>query len=250
MYLMYVDESGDPGNNTLQTKYFCLSAIVVHESKWRQFIKDTLQLRRALRQTYGFPMRAEIHSVELIRKNPYEIAKHNRLAMLRNYLDELAKMQTISITNIAVDKSDKPADFDIFGAAWRTLFQRFENTLKYGNFPGGYKRSFGTIFTDSTAGKQLTQIVRKMSVYNPIPSQFGNQVRNVPIHRIIEDPSPRDSRASLGIQSADVCAYFLHQKLNPNSYIRKKSARNYFDRLSPVLNKHASIKDQLGIVRI
>ncbi|MGB0935210.1 MAG: TrmH family RNA methyltransferase, partial [Alphaproteobacteria bacterium] len=33
----------------------------------------------------------------------------------------------ISVTNIVVDKQAKPDGFDIFGTAWRTLFQRFEN---------------------------------------------------------------------------------------------------------------------------
>ncbi|MEQ5827918.1 DUF3800 domain-containing protein [Sulfitobacter sp. NFXS29] len=69
MYLMYVDESGDPGNNTKQTDYFCLSGIVVHESEWRQFIDAQLAFRRTLKEVYNFPIRAEIHTAEFIRKN-------------------------------------------------------------------------------------------------------------------------------------------------------------------------------------
>ena len=250
MYLMYVDESGDPGNNTAQSNYFCLSGIVVHESEWRQFIDSLVAFRKTLRLVYGLPIRSEIHSAEFLRKNAFGIAKHQRLAILRNYLDELAKLNSISITNIVVEKAGKPANFDIFEAAWRTLFQRFENTLTHGNYPGGYKRSYGCVFTDATSGKKLSNMMRKMAVYNPIPNRGGGGYRNMPILRIIEDPSERDSRASLPIQSCDVAAYFLQQKLRPNSYIMKKSARVYFDRLTPVLNTHASISDPQGIVRI
>jgi len=250
MYLMYVDESGDPGNNTLQTRYFCLSAIVVHESEWRNFIDRLVSFRKTMRDVYNLPLRGELHAVEMIRKNRFEIPKHNRLAILRNYLDELAKINTISITNVVVDKQGKPEDYDVFSSAWRSLFQRFENTLVHGNFPGGYKRSFGTVYSDATSGKKLTQLVRKMSVHNPVPNKYGSGYRNIPIHRVIEDPSERDSQTSLGVQSCDVCAYFLHQKLDPNTYIKKKSARNYFDRLDPVLNKNASTVHSQGIVML
>ncbi|WP_417249344.1 DUF3800 domain-containing protein [Celeribacter sp.] len=248
MYLMYVDESGDAGNNTAQTRYFCLSGIVVHESEWRGFVDRIIQFRKTLRGAYGFPMRAEVHSVEMLRKNPFGIEKHIRLAILRNYLDELAKLNSISITNVVVDKMGKPSSYDVFSSAWRTLFQRFENTLVHGNFPGGYRRSFGTVYTDATAGKKLTGIMRKMSVHNPIPNRWGGGFTNHPIHKIIEDPAEKDSASSLPIQSCDVVAYFLQQKLAPNSYIRRKRAVNYFDRLDGVLNKKASREHPQGIV--
>lgn len=248
--MMYVDESGDPGNNTAQTDFFCLSGIVVHESEWHQFIERLVLFRRVMRDVYGLPLRSEIHSAEFLRKNEFNIKKHQRLAVLRNYLDELAKLQSISITNIVVDKRNKAEDFDIFSSAWRTLFQRFENTLTHGNFPGGYKRSFGVVYTDATSGRKLQNLMRKMSAYNPIPNRWGGGYRNMPIHRIIEDPSERDSKASLPIQTCDVVAYFLLQKLSPNSYVKNKSASNYFDRLTPVLNTRASARNPQGIVFI
>jgi hypothetical protein len=165
-------------------------------------------------------------------------------------LDELAKMNFISITNVVVDKKGKPPNYDVFAAAWRTLFQRFENTLIHGNFPGGYQRAFGTVYTDATNGEKLTGIMRKMAVHNPIPNRGGAGYQNTPIRRIIEDPSSRNSAHSLPIQACDVVAYFLHQKLRPNSYVKRTSAQNYFQRLDVVLNKRASTTHPLGIVMI
>ena len=41
MYLMYVDESGDIGPVAKSpTRYFILSAIVIHEMKWRDILHD------------------------------------------------------------------------------------------------------------------------------------------------------------------------------------------------------------------
>ena len=248
MYLMYVDESGDPGNNTAQSQFFCLSGMVVHESDWRNFIDCSMQFRRTLKRVYGLPVRSEIHTVKLLRHSEFGIEKFRRLAILRNYLDELAKMDFISFTNIVVDKRGKPDNYDIFSTAWITLFQRFENTLMRGNFPRGHQHAFGTVFTDATNGEKLTRIMRKMSVYNPIPNRGGGGFKDSPIRRVIEDPSPRDSAHSLPIQACDIAAYFLHQSLVPNAYIRKSRAQGYFDRLGPILNKHATTKNPNGIV--
>ena len=249
---MYVDESGDTGMKSGSSRYFVLSGIVIHESRWRNFINHLVAHRKILRQNYGLPLRAEIHANEYIQKPIHGIEKHNRLAILRNTLDELAKFREISITNIVVNKSNRPDDYDVFQAAWATLFQRFENTLNAGNFPGGHENDYGIVITDATSGRKLTQIMRKMAVYNPVPNDphYGDGYRNLPIVRIIEDPSSRDSAESLPIQACDLAAYFLTQRLQPNAYVRKKHAHRYFDRLLPVLNTNASRYSSLGIVSL
>jgi hypothetical protein len=248
MYLMYVDESGDTGMSEGSSPYFCLSGLVIHESKWREFIDYLINHRRVLNSVYNLPMRAEIHSSEYIRKNIYNIEKYNRLSILRNTIDEISKIDYISITSVVIQKQGKPHDLDVLNIAWGTLFQRFENTLKHGNFPGSYSKSSGIIITDAVAGNGLIRLMRKMSRHNYIPSSIGSAPRNLPITRIIEDPSGRDSKVSLPIQICDVIAYFLMQKFSANSYIKRKSATNYYDRLLPILNTKASRSNKFGIV--
>jgi Protein of unknown function (DUF3800) len=250
MYLMYVDESGDTGLVGSPSRYFTLSGIVVHERSWRTFIDRLIAFRKTLKSVYGLGVRTEIHASEYIRKPIDGLTKYDRLAILRNTIDELAKMPEISITNVVVDKQGKAPDYDVFQKAWGVLFQRFENTLFYGNFPGQFRDDFGMVLSDATAGQKLTQMVRRMAVYNPIPSSYGYESRNIPIKKIIEDPHFKDSRSSLPVQMADVCAYFLHQRYAPNGYIKRKSAHNYFDRLKPVLNLKASTTNAMGIVQI
>ena len=258
MYLMYVDESGDTGLSCASTNYFALSGIVVHESDWRNFIDDLLKFRQTLRSVYGLPIRSEIHASEFISRRVrslprgVQISRPMRLAMLRNSLDELAKLPYISITNVIVDKTTKPQGYDVFENAWKYLFQRFENTLTHGNFPGGHQQDFGFVITDATAGKKLSRLVRKMARFNYVPhqQQFGTGARNLTIRKLIEDPYGKDSKTTLPIQMADVTAYFLHQKHRPNSYIRRKHAVNYFDRLQPVLNLYARTSDPLGVVLV
>jgi hypothetical protein len=209
-----------------------------------------VNFKRTMRAAHGLPVRTEIHASEFIKRPVHGLKRHVRLAILRNALDELAKIPDISITNVIVNKTNKAADYDVFENAWRALFQRFENTMSRGNFPGGHRNDFGTPFTDDTGGMKLVRLMRRMNVYNPVPNMGGDGYRMLPIVRIIEDPHGKDSAEALPIQMADVCAYFLHQRFKPNSYIRRQSATRYFDRLRPVLNLRAVINGTLGIVQL
>jgi Protein of unknown function (DUF3800) len=253
MYLMYVDESGDTGIKDTPSRFFVLSGMIIHESRWRDMHAHMLQFRRKMKEIYGLPTRTEIHASEYIRRPPHpNIDKFQRLSILRNYLDEISRLDYISITNIVVNKNKKPDDYNVFENAWKVLFQRFENTIKHGNFPGAFSDDKGIIIVDNTDGRKLQNLIRKMAIHNPIPHHpsVGMGIRNMPIERIIEDPHHKNSEKSYFIQTCDVCAYFLHQKFAPCSYIQKKGARHYFDRLKPVLNVKASTSHALGIVII
>ena len=175
---MYVDESGDTGLIRSPTNHFCLVGIVVHETNWRPFMDAMVQFRRTMKSAHGLPIRTEIHAAEYIRSPPTPaMAKHDRLAILRNLLDELAKLPYLSITGVAVNKATKAPGCDVFHTAWQALFQRFENTLKYGNFPGKHKLDSGIVLTDATDGTKLLRLVRRMSSYNPIPNTLYQRSR-------------------------------------------------------------------------
>lgn len=257
MYLMYVDESGDTGLTGSPTSFFALTGLVVHEAEWRQFVTRLLSFRKTLRSVYALPMRSEIHAVDFVNHQIKSvgggaITRHDRLSILRNTIDEIAKIPYISLTSVIVDKARKPSTYDIFSNAWETLFQRFENTMTHGNFFGGHSKSYGMVITDATAGTKLLRMVRRMSIINHIPhdARYGHGSRNIPIVKIIEDPHGKDSAESLPLQMCDVAAYFLHQKFKPNKYIQRQKAQDYYDRLLPVLNTNASRRNKFGIVRL
>ena len=253
MYLMYVDESGDTGLSGSPTTHFALSGLVIHESRWRDFVNQMPVFRKTMKTVYGLPVRTEMHAAHFIQGPPVPgMKRHIRLAILRNFLDEIAKMNFISITNVVVSKAGKAPTYDVFTNAWQALFQRFENTLRYGNFPGAHRNDYGLVLTDATDGRKLQSMVRKMAVYNPVPhmAHIGSGYRNLPILRVIEDPHPKDSKDSYFIQACDTCAYFLLQSIKPNSFIRRQSAQNYVGRLRAVLNTRASTSNALGIVML
>lgn len=255
MFLMYVDESGDVGMVNSPTRYFVLSGIVIHELRWMPYLEQLIAFRRHLGAKYGLKLREEIHASAFI-NNPGDlirIKRHDRLAILREFADQLASMPDLNIINIVVDKQIKSTDYDPFDMSWRVLIQRFENTISNRNFRGpANSDERGLLIPDATDDKKLTTLIRKMRRYNPIPSQsqYGGGSRNMTLQSIIEDPFLKDSEHSFFIQAADLCAFLLYQQLQPNSYMKRKAGQNYFNRLEPVLCKVASRNDPMGIVKI
>lgn len=264
MFLMYVDESGDCGlpSDNSPTRYFCLSGVVVHELRWHSVIGELLQFRRWVKKKYGVHLHDELHTAEMINKpgkcasSIQKLKKYQRLAIIRNHADQLAKMADISIINVVVDKvSGKPTTKDeVFRWAWYTLFQRFENTIQNKNFPGsqtGHDR--GLIFPDNTDGKKLRSFLNDMRANNllKVKQRAGAHVYiNEPIKVIIEDPAMKESHESYLIQAADCAAFLFKQKIDPSTYMKKQGGSAYFGRMSAVHCVHASRKDPAGIVRI
>lgn len=250
---MYVDESGDIGLENSPSRFFILTGLVVHELRWQANLDQLISFRRRMRVLHGLKLREELHASHFINKpgDLRRIKRNDRLSIIRALAIELATMQDINLINVVIDKQGKPTDFDVFGRAWQALIQRFENTIRSGNFPGpANTNERGLIFPDRTDDKKLRSLLRKMRHHNPIPSKFSyGGYRQLRLSHIIEDPNFKESHDSYFIQAVDSAAYLLQQQLAPNSYMKKVGGQNYFLRLDPVLCKVAGPAPH-GIVRI
>lgn len=257
MYLMYVDESGDCGISGSPTKYFMLSGLVIHELKWASFLNDLVEFRRQLRETKGLKLREEIHAAHFVSRPGSElirIKRHERLDILRRCINWCVSRNDCRIINVVLDKRRRANSSDVFELAWKTLIQRFENTIKARNFPDTVNPDdCGMIIPDMTDNKQLQNLIRKMRRHNPIPHDrnlFAVGARPIPIRAVIEDPFFKQSNHSFFHQLVDVIVYFLRQKYEPNIFLHQKGCDSYFDKLYPILCRHASTRNSLGIVEL
>lgn len=253
MYIAYVDESGDTGLLNSPSKYFILSALVIHELRWKSAFDSVINFRRNLRTRYGFKVREEIHAAQMIRGNGIlaNIHKSQRLQILKEVVTFQAGCPDFDIVNIVVDKVGKPPTYDVFDNAWSTLIQRIHNTIQNRNFKNSVNQTDkGIIVADDTDAAKLRKLQRRMMVFNYVPNTGGVGSRPIPTNCIIKDPIHRNSADSYFIQLADVNAYFLTQKLSPNAYVKRKGAKNYFDKLNPNLCKVASRRNAQGIVML
>jgi hypothetical protein len=253
MYLMYVDESGDCGIQNSPTRYFVLTAIVFHELRWRPVLQSMVGFRKMLRDTKGLKLRDEIHSTHFINKpgDLIRIKRNDRLDIMKKCIDWANAQTDISTFSVVVDKQGRTDD--IFEVAWNALLMRFENTIRHKNFVGPQNPDDrGIVLSDNTEGEKLRGLIRKMRHYNTIPNRqdmYQGGYKNVKLEYIIEDPIFRDSQYSFMHQLNDVIAYCVRQKYEPNNYMKKKGAVNFYNRLSNIVVKVVS-KSNNGIVEL
>ena len=246
MYIMYVDESGDPGMHRHSSPHFILSGLIVHQDEWDKYLSRMKGFRKSLKQKYNLNQRTEIHASELIRVKKITeylpIKKSNRMAILEDYCTEIPRIfNTAHLINVCL-KKDEHQGKDIFELAWSRLLQRFDTYLKKD------AKDRGMVVTDDTDSIKLMQLQRKMRIYNPTPSHFAGSY-NTPVDNILEDPFSRSSHHSYFIQTIDVVSHCLYRKEYPKGSLRKYRLEKQFEKLEPILLKKASNYDALGIVR-
>jgi hypothetical protein len=117
-------------------------------------------------------------------------------------------------------------------------------------------RPRAVIVADQGRESEITKALRRMSVYNPVPSQYGQwgggrRAQNIAVQRIIEDPVFKQSHQSYMIQLADCVAYsLLKREVEPTANVKKYGIHKMFDaQLAGSCFTKASPRDPLGIVR-
>jgi hypothetical protein len=249
MYLMYVDESGDPGLVNSPCRYFVLSGLVIHELCWRPVLGEILHFRQEMRDRFGLKLREELHAARMINKpgSLARIRRNDRLTIIRAFADRLACIRELNVINIVVDKQEKQAGYQVFESAWTALLHHYESAITTSNFAGpqfGDDRAI--VIADGMDDKRLRDRVRRLRAHNP--RSTNGSTGSEPLVRLIEDPVFRNSEDAYMIQAADLIAFLLYQEIAPSGYMRKKSGQNYFDRLSPILRTAPSPCDARGIV--
>jgi hypothetical protein len=115
--------------------------------------------------------------------------------------------------------------------------------------------SHALLICDEGKEAEYTRLVRRMGVYNPIPSAYGvwrdlgTMTRNIPIEYIVEDPFFKRSDRSYFIQMADFCAYALLRRECPLPSKTRYGLDTAFNLLAPICVTAANRRDPLGIIR-
>lgn len=247
MHILYVDESGDPGVHKFSSPHFILSGLIVDQNDWSSCLSNLKKFRKSLYKVYGLNQRTEIHASELIRINKLKtyqkIKKINRIRILKDYANQIPIIFNNSkVINVCLH-IENFEDRDIFELAWSRLIQRFDTFLKK------QAKDKGIVVVDDTDSIKLQNLQRKMRIYNPTPTHYGEGSYNAPINNILEDPFSRNSAQSYFIQTVDIIAHLLYRKEYPKGSLKKYGMEHLFNRLEPVLLKKASKSDNLGIVR-
>jgi len=237
MHLIYIDDSQDKPT-------YCFSALAVPDDQWLDTFKAVKGWRKSLRDTDGIYITKELHAWKFVsgrgRIAPDVVTKWRRCQIFREALQFVAGLEHVSIFNVCLDHRQ---DW-----AFERLLNRINRTMAAWG-------SRAILICDEGKEADYTRLTRKMSVYNPIPSQFGiwqdtgKDTKNIPIDRIIEDPFFKSSEKSYFIQMVDFCAYALLRKEKPIPSKSKYGIHLAFQNLDPLCVKVANRRDPYGIIR-
>ncbi len=220
MYLLYVDESGDPGTKEGASQHYILAALMVHHKEWELYLTRLKQFRKKLQLLYGLGLHTEIHATDLIRIKKQEtykaINKKQRIHILASYANCLTDIFPAgSLITIHLDKSTFCSYQDINKAAWQKLLLSYHHYLEQ-------RQESGMVIADEGNETTLKYLLR-------------NYRREQSLQTIIEDFSHRSSKSSYFIQTVDVIAFLLYKKKYPKGAGKKYNLDLLFDRFSSLM---------------
>jgi hypothetical protein len=244
MHLIYIDESKDTASAPHQ---FVYTALCVEASIWRSAYEHIRTYRQHLRATRGIFLKTELHAWKFV-------AGKGQIANRPIYKPERADifMETIRFIADMGGHADKVCLFNSINKNEEWAFERLINRI---NRTMENWDSQAILLFDEGEEVTFRKRIRRMKVYNPIPSQTGSwqgtgmPYKNITINRIIEDPLFKQSHESNFIQLVDFCAYALLRQEKPVASKTALGIDQAFRMLDPICFKPASPKDVMGVIR-
>ena len=228
MYLLYVDESGDPGERG--SDYLILGAVALFEGKWQE-ISDKID-GVVSRYFPGGNKPGELHFTEL-RSGKGEfrsLSKSRRGHFLKDYcfvMDRLLSFEIAFFSVIAEKatwfaKNPGKSGDDLYMELFEDLSSRFDLFLRRQHVKGRSNR--GVIIADPhkpSLSKVLKENQRRFQT---------SGTRWAKVFNLIETIFFLDSQDSPGLQLADLCSFGVWRLVTANDDSFIKLIRNYFDR--------------------
>ena len=238
MRLIYIDDSHDQ-------QIHVFSALVIPEESWHRTFQAVREYRRRLKNEFGIYVHKELHAWKFVsgrgRPSSRIATKWERAEIFKGLLELVSTLPDVYLFNtVFPHRQDE--------RALERLLNRLNRSLLSWN-------TRGLLILDQGKDAQYTRLVRKMCVYNPIPSMYGQwhgtgtSWQNIPLARIVEDPIFKDSQKSYFIQLVDFCAWALLRRENPVPSKTRYGLDRAFNILDPILFRAASRKDPEGIIR-
>jgi len=239
MYIYYIDDSGDQNHNVS-----IFSALGIPSHYWNEVFYTIKQFRQYLRNEYGIRMAKELHATDFVagrgKLGNRIVTKWERSEIFKMHLKMLAYFERYNVEciNVALPSYEDAID-RIINRINRSLLEKNEE---------------GILIFDKGDERRIRRVLRKMRVFNPIPSKYGiwedfKKTKNIPVDNIIGDAFFRDSKDDYFIQCVDFIAFALLRKDFPTEKTSQYGLNEAFEILEPILNKKAHPADPYGIVR-
>ena len=238
MWFAYIDESKEPG------KFCAYTALITTGDRWAATFNKVKEFRKQLRDDHGLYLAYELHAWKFVpgrgRPAARAIYKDERAEIFRKVLTFIAECQSF----VVVSSVSTCAEF-----ALERLVNRINKTAKA-------KNQQALLFFDEGEEAEIRKRLRRLRVYNPIPSNRGywsdgSRTKNIPLENVIEDPIFKDSKQSYFIQLADFCAYACLRMERPIASRSAYGIDTAYELLRPVSRPIINPRDPrgMGIIR-
>lgn len=237
MHVIYLDDSRDE-------ELVVFSALMVRANNWSAAFQEVRDFRRELKRDYGIYVYKELHAWEFVsgrgKISDQVVTKFDRSEIFKQALILMASLPSVEILNAVFPKGH-------ITIAFERLLNRLNRSLQSHD-------SYGFLISDEGSEPAYTKLVRRMAVYNPIPSRFGvwpgsQTYKNIPLDRFVEDIFFKKSSQSYFLQLVDFVAYALLRRERPVPSKTKYGIDQAFLALEPILNMKANQRDPYGIIR-
>lgn len=235
MFLLYVDESGDPPN--ADEHYFVLGGVAVFErqSYWVNEQFDKLQEQYFSGQYVEFHARS-IHSHD---EPPWNtLSSHVRREILGTLYRTIAELhQSVVLFGVALEKVPRGGS-EPASRAFEELCNRFDLFLKRLHAKGDTHR--GLIVFDETRYESRLQTL--LGEYRRVGTRFG-RVRN-----FADVPLFADSKATRLLQVADLVAYAIFRRYERGDTQYLDTIVTRFDTEDDILHGLVHLTSQVNCV--
>lgn len=220
-FIVYLDDSRD--------EELCVfSGLIVPVAVWRSCFETLRDFRRELKESDGIFVRKELHAWKFVsgrgRISDQVVTKYRRNEIFKEALRLIATMRVQVINGVTTADDDE--------RLFEWIANRIQATM-------GTWKGQAMLICDEGKEVAYTRLIRRMGVFNPIPSRLGvwpegAATRNITLDRIVEDPVFKDSERSYFIQLVDFCAFALLRKERPVPSRTRYGLDTAFDLLDPV----------------
>ena len=232
MYLLYLDDSGSPGNAS--EAYFVLGGLCVFEAQVDWFSREIDKL--AAPYNAAAPEDVEFHASEVFSRRvaPWDkLSSDEARGTLKSVLQVVNNSyNTTCLFACAIDKKAFPG-FDPVEMAFEDLCKRFDLFLSRLKSAGDTQR--GMIILDKTTRE--TSLQKLSREFRKVGTKWGS------LKNIADTPFFVDSRASRLVQIADHVAYAVFRRYNSGDAQYFDIVAHRFDAVDGVIHglvhKHA-----------
>lgn len=162
--LVYFDETGDDGANTLSSNQFVLTSIYMQTDTWQENFNKIRNCRKELKDRFGFHISEEIHTKHLVRDKgfyrSYGWTDQQRRDILIAFTKCIASLD-LKIINVIIDKTKiRTEDYCVLEKALTYNIQRIDND-SHGQW--NY-----LAITDKGRLAPMRKTARAIRAYNPV----------------------------------------------------------------------------------